>query len=191
MPGKDIRTYSDEKLMQQIAAGDQQAFNLLYYRYKNRLYYYFIRMLNNSEELANDFLQELFMKIIEKPEAFNPAYKFSTWIYSLAGNMCKNEYRKREIRGETITNELQTNETYELSFKEHETGQFIEKIFDTLNRLDQEHRSTFLLRYREGFSIREITGIQNIAEGTVKSRLHNAKKQLARELDYLKDEIDF
>ena len=191
MRGKDIDTYNDEKLMQGIIDGNQNAFNLLYHRYKSRLYYYFFRMLNNSEELANDFLQELFLKIIEKSENFNPTYKFSTWIYSLAANMCKNEYRKRENRGEKITNEFNTVETEELSFSAFTTEQAVEKVFEAMNKLEPEHRSTFLFRYREGFSIKEIARIQDIAEGTVKSRLHHAKKQLAKELDYLKDEIEF
>ena len=191
MFGKRNSTYSDEKLMQMICCGDQQAFNFLYHRYKSRMYYYFYRMLNNSAEQANDFLQELFLKIIEKPEAFNPEYKFQSWIFSMAGNMCKNEYRKRETRGETITNEFHTNETEELNLAAYSTEQAIDKVFETLDRLDLDHRSTFLLRYREGFSIKEIAGILEIADGTVKSRLHNAKKQLAKELNYLKDEIEF
>lgn len=99
---KKTETYTDEKLMQKITQGDQIAFTILYKRYKNRLYYYFYRMLNNSSNQANDFLQELFMKIVEKPEAFNSEYKFAAWIFTLAGNMCKNEYRKRETRGEII-----------------------------------------------------------------------------------------
>lgn len=190
MLGKQITTYSDEKLMQLICGGNQYAFNVLYHRHKNRMYYYFYRMLNNSEEQANDFLQELFLKIIEKPEAFNPEYKFRSWIFSIAGNMCKNEYRRREIHGEIITGNFTNDETEELNFSTYSTEQAVEKVFETLNRLDQDHRSTFLLRYREGFSIKEIAGILEIADGTVKSRLHNAKKQLARKLDYLKDEID-
>ena len=177
--------------MQQIAGGDPQAFNILYNRYKSRMYYYFYRMLNNSKETANDFLQELFLKIIENPQAYNPEYKFSTWIFALAGNMCKNEYRKRETRCETLSGEVYSMETEELNFSAYDTEQAIEKVFETLNKLDQEHRSTFLLRYRENFTIREIADILGIAEGTVKSRLHNSKKQLAKELDFLKDEIKF
>lgn len=191
MGNKKAEKYSDEKLMQEIAAGNQVAFTVLYNRYKKRLYYYFFRMLTNSEDQANDFLQELFLKIIEKPEAFNSDYKFSSWIFSLAGNMCKNEYRKRETRGETITSEFKTNHSEEMNHSAYSAEQAIEKVFETLNRLDTDHRSAFLLRYREGFSMKEIADILRIAEGTVKSRLHNAKKQLARELYYLKDEIEF
>ena len=191
MDRKKTEKYSDEKLMQEVAAGNQMAFNILYHRYKNRLFYYFFRMLNNSEELANDFLQELFLKIIEKPESFNPAFRFSSWIFSMAGNMCKNEYRKRESRGETITSEINTNQSEEMNHSAYSTEQALEKVFEALNKLDTDQRSTFLLRYREGFSMKEIAEILNIAEGTVKSRLHNAKKQLARELYFLKDEIEY
>ena len=92
------KVYTDSELMQQIVSDDQVAFSELYLRYKDRMYYYFYRMLNNSADQANDFLQELFMKLIEKPESYKPAYPFATWLYSVANNMCKNEYRKRGIR---------------------------------------------------------------------------------------------
>ena len=93
---KSIADLSDEALMSRIAKGNTAAFELLYDRYSNRMHAFFRRMLGNDSELANDFLQELFMKIIEKPKAFDVERRFSTWIYTVASNMCKNEYRRRE-----------------------------------------------------------------------------------------------
>lgn len=61
--GRKNKVQTDTELMQQIVAGDQAAFGELYCRYKDRMYYYFYRMLGNSDEQANDFLQELFMKL--------------------------------------------------------------------------------------------------------------------------------
>jgi RNA polymerase sigma-70 factor (ECF subfamily) len=177
--------------MQQIVSGDQAAFSELYHRYKVRMYYYFFRMLGNSDELANDFLQELFMKIVEKPESYNPTYPFSTWFYSVANNMCKNEYRRRGIRQEFQDTELLEPQIDYLREPTIEPEQLIEKIFETLDILGEEHRSAFLLRYREGFSIREVAAILELPEGTVKSRLFYAKKLLAEKLDYLKDEVEF
>jgi RNA polymerase sigma-70 factor (ECF subfamily) len=177
--------------MQQIVAGDQAAFSELYLRYKDRMYYYFYRMLDNSAEHANDFLQELFLKIIEKPESYLSSYPFKTWLYSVANNMCKNEYRRRGVRQEYQEFEaLQPKVDFlnETTFGEE---QIIEKIFSTLNDLGEEHRSAFLLRYREGFSIKEVAEILQLPEGTVKSRLFYAKKLLAEKLDYLKNEIEF
>jgi len=182
---------SDSELMQQIVLGDQAAFGELYQRYKGRMYYYFYRMLGNSVEQANDFLQELFMKLIEKPEGYNSDYPFSTWFYSIANNMCKNEYRRRGVRQEYVEEELLK---LQIDFQEDRSvnqEQLVEKIFETLNLLGEEHRSAFLLRYREGFSLKEIAGILELPEGTVKSRLFYARRILAEKLEYLKDEIEF
>jgi len=177
--------------MQQIVSGDQAAFSELYNRYKDRMYYYFYRMLGNSPDQANDFLQELFMKIVEKPESYNPAYTFHTWLYSVANNMCKNEYRRRGIRQEYHQLEASEPQIEFLNDVTIETEQVIEKIFLTLDQLGEEHRSAFLLRYREDFSIREVAEILELPEGTVKSRLFYARKTLAEKLNYLKDEIEF
>jgi RNA polymerase sigma-70 factor, ECF subfamily len=177
--------------MKQIVLGDQAAFGELYLRYKSRMYYYFYRMLGNSAEQANDFLQELFMKLIEKPESYNPAYNFSTWLYSVANNMCKNEYRHREVRQEYHSVEALKPQIDFLNESSVDPDQAIEKVFQTLEQLGEEHRSAFLLRYREGFSIKEVAEILDLPEGTVKSRLFYAKKILAEKLEYLKDEIEF
>lgn len=185
------KVYSDSELMRQIVSGDQAAFGDMYHRYKDRMYYYFYRMLGNSPDQANDFLQELFLKLIEKPESYNPAYPFQTWLYSVANNMCKNEYRRRGIRQEY--HEYQALEQ-KLDYPNEsviQREQLIEKVFQTLGQLGEEHRSAFLLRYREGFSIKEVAEILELPEGTVKSRLFYAKKLLSEKLEYLKDEIEF
>jgi len=176
--------------MQQIVSGDQVAFSELYYRYKDRMYYYFYRMLGNSSELANDFLQELFMKLIEKPESYNPDFSFKTWLFSVANNMCKNEYRRREVRKEYQNSEALQPKLDYISDTSVEPEQLLEKIFLTLDQLGEEHRSAFLLRYREGFSIKEVAEILELPDGTVKSRLFYAKKMLSEKLEYLKDEIE-
>lgn len=177
--------------MQQIVAGDQVAFSELYLRYKSRMYYYFYRMLGNSADQANDFLQELFMKLIEKPDSYRSEYNFSTWLYSIANNMCKNEYRRRSVRM-GYQAEGTANAPFELiSDASIEPEQVMEKVFRTLDLLGEEHRSAFLLRYREGFSVKEVAEILDLAEGTVKSRLFYARKLLAEKLNYLKDEIEF
>lgn len=177
--------------MQLIVSGDQGAFSQLYLRYKDRMYYYFYRMLGNSSEQANDFLQELFLKLIEKPESYNPDFSFTTWLYSVANNMCKNEYRKRNVRQEYQEFEALQPKLDFVNESTIEPEQLIEKIFETLNDLGKEHQSAFLLRYREGFSIKEVAEILELPEGTVKSRLFYAKKQLSEKLDYLKNEIEF
>jgi len=147
-------------------------------------------MLGNSTEQANDFLQELFMKLIEKPESYNAVFPFQTWLYSVANNMCKNEYRHREVRKEYQSQIARQPVVDFMNDSSVEPEQLVEKIFAALDQLGNEHQSAFLLRYREGFSIKEVAEILELPEGTVKSRLFYAKKLLAEKLEYLKDEIE-
>ncbi len=187
----DLRSgsYSDEKLMQLITSGDQKAFNELYRRYNQRLYYYFLRMLGNSGETANDFLQELFLKIIENPARFNPEYSFKTWIFSVAYNLCKNEYRRQEVRknaSPVIDQLLEPRLPQEISQED-----LVNRIFEKLDELGPEQRSVFLMHYREGFQIKEIASILGTSEGTVKSRLFYTRKYLAEKFQHFVDQIEF
>ena len=184
MPGKSktIKSMSDEKLMEFISFGNSLAFNELYNRYHKRLHYYFFRMLGHSKDKANDFLQDLFFKIIEKPEYFDLNRNFSTWIFSIAHNMCKNEYRnqsKKQIieHNENVGCEINTEE-----YIESDKQLFIEELYKELDKLDESHKTVFILRHRENFGIKEISQIMNCAEGTVKSRLHYTSKKLAEKL---------
>lgn len=189
MPGLKPCSYSDEKLMQFITSGDQKAFNELYRRYNQRLYYYFFRMLGNSPEMSNDFLQELFLKIIENPARFNPEYSFKTWVFSVAYNLCKNEYRRREIRKEAspvIDQLLDPVLPKEISQEE-----LIDLIFKKLDELGPEQRSVFIMHYREGFLIKEIASVLKISQGTVKSRLFYTRKYLAEKFQHFMDQIEF
>lgn len=172
---------SDEKLLLAIQNGDSKAFNELYLRYNERMLYYFFRMLGNDKDIAQDFLQELFYKIIDKPHLYDTKRKFSTWIFSIAHNMCKNEYRSRGVRSilEKVENTdcfIEDNdEVSEYPFK-------VEDIFECLNDFDELHSTAFLLKYREGLNIDEISEILEIPKGTVKSRLFYIRKKIQAKL---------
>jgi len=171
--------------MIKICAGDTGSFNELYERYSKRILYYFYRMLGNSEEKAQDFLQDIFMKIIEKPELFNPKKKFSTWVFCVAHNMCKNEYRSNGVR--KIVENHEDLSAFCINSKEEkeqmiDLKSFTEKLYKELDKMDENHKTTFLLRNREGFSIKEIGKALNCSEGTVKSRLFYTCKKLASKL---------
>jgi len=168
---------TDQELLTSISNGDNDAFNKLYSRYKNRLLYFFYRMLSQNKELAKDFTQEIFIKIINKPHLYNPKMKFSTWIFSIANNMCKNEYRRQNIRKNTIAcDNPDSFNNEELDDKNHEP--VIKLIFKYLEEFEESQKSSFLLKYREGFSIEEISEILEIPIGTVKSRLFYTRKKI-------------
>src|ERR1700761_6110957 len=89
--------YSDEELMLYLGSGEVEAFDTLYLRYSKRLMVYFTRMLNFDKALAEDALQDLFLKIAEAPEKFDRSRSFKTWIFSVASNRCKNYYRHQGV----------------------------------------------------------------------------------------------
>lgn len=175
---------SDEELLISVSNGNNDAFNALYSRYKDRLFYFFYRMLSQDKELAKDFLQEIFIKIIKKPYLFDPKMKFSTWIFSIANNMCKNEYRRQDVRKNVINYEnTDILNTEEGALEDHEP--IVKLIFNQLESFDESHKSAFLLKYREGFSVEEISEILDLPHGTVKSRLFYTRKKLKDNLEKL------
>ena len=182
------KKYTDEKLMRCIQRGDTSAFNELYDRYNQRLLFYFFRELGGDEEKAQDFLQEIFLKIVEKPNSFCTEKRFSTWLFTVAYNLCKNEYRRLEIRDIVETNVDMDAIAHELEGEYHPAEQNLDqKIFKRallaeLEKFDNGHRSVFLLRYQQNFSIKEIGEILGCSEGTVKSRLFYTTQKLARKL---------
>lgn len=191
MPEKDINIkQSDSELMRRICNADKKAFDEIYNRYSRRLMYYFYRMLGNSREVAEDFLQDIFYKIIDKPHLYNPGQPFSTWLFSIANNMCKNEYRRRAVRKNTLSvdnvNSLQAdNESVP------ENQGLAEVIYNELDNLGESHKTVFILRYREGFQLNEISEILNLPEGTIKSRLYYARQMLALRLKKRSELIEF
>lgn len=178
-------TMTDESLMISIAKGDKRAFNELYERYSAPLLGYFMRMLWRDREKSEDFLHDLFAKIVRKPELFDPNRKFKTWLYSVANNMCKNEYKKQEVRKNTssgLDGYVSLSDTTANVEKEVHESRFKEMFELNLNQLDNKHREVFQMRHLQGLSIKEIAEILNISDGTVKSRLFYATKNLAEKL---------
>jgi RNA polymerase sigma-70 factor (ECF subfamily) len=173
----DYKKLADEKLLRAIVNGDTKAFNELYKRYKQRMLYYFYRMLGNDRELAEDFLQDLFYKIIDKPHLFDSNRKFSTWIFSIAYNQCKNEYRSRNVR--SVVQKTDNPDNFAQPEPDADEMPYnLEDVFDCLGQFDESHRTAFLLKYREGLSIDEISTILDLPKGTVKSRLFYTRKKI-------------
>ena len=169
--------------MQFIAKGNELAFKELYARYGDKMHRYFYRLLYQDNEKAADFMQDLFMKIIEKHHYFDTSRRFSTWIYTVAGNMVKNEYRKNGRA--TFTNKIpDIPEQMPYSFFEanQDRALFNHQLSNALDTLGEVPKQCFILRYQEEKSIKEISEILNCPEGTVKSRIYYTLRKLAKQL---------
>ena len=169
------RTQPDEELMRLVQQGDERALAELYDRYSTKLVRYFHRMLWKDEEKAQDFLHDLFLKLIEQPQRFDAERIFTTWLYSSAFNMCKNEYRRQSFRnGQSLDHD-------KIVFQPDADLQDFQRTLDaSLREVDEADRNLFVLRYELDLPLAEIGKIMDCPEGTVKSRIFYLKKKLTR-----------
>jgi RNA polymerase sigma-70 factor (ECF subfamily) len=170
----------DEELLPLVAEGFTPAFDELYHRYGQKMFSYFFRMLWKNKELAEDSTQELFMRLIKHAKSFEPGRSMSTWLYSIAHNLCKNEYRKQEVR--TKYTAMNKNKPVLEEARNPDLQRFKEAVHHCTNELDEEKKSLFVLRFQEQLSVPQISGILNIPEGTVKSRLFYLLKDMKEKL---------
>ncbi len=183
---KNYSHYNDEDLMRFFIKGDKKAFEQIYARYESFVVNFFYRRLWNDSEKAEDFAHDLFTKIIDKPDSFDPSRTFKTWLFSVANNMCKNEYKKQEVRkptGYDLPEGMDSKDENPLQDVEIDKANFNEALKKELDKLNDKHREVFMLRHFEGLSLNEIGEALEINTGTVKSRLHLATKTLADKLE--------
>jgi RNA polymerase sigma-70 factor (ECF subfamily) len=175
---------TDEELMKALSKGDQRAFDELYKRFYAQLLGYFKNMLWGDREKAEDMVHDIFAKIIKNPDYFDVNRSFRTWLFSVASNMCKNEYKKQAVRKNTSTGveDYRSISSSTNVLAEVQDIQFQQAFEENLAKMDEKHREVFALRHLEGLSMKEIAEVMEINEGTVKSRLFYATKFLAEKL---------
>jgi len=185
---KTEASLTDEQLMIELQKGDRNAFDDLVSRYHQdaiRLAYYY---LANWED-ARDLSQDAFVKVYQQANTFDPSQSFRPWFFRILVNHTLNFIkRKKRIRFSSIF-EQSGNNSNNNSFladqvqepsngeKEFYTQQL---VWNALNQLTPNHRSVVVLHEIEGFREYEIAKVQNCSVGTVKSRLHYARKKLKK-----------
>ncbi len=179
---------TDEELIARFQQGDNYAFDLLVKRYKEPLLNFVFRFLGNRTE-AEDVVQETFYRLFKNKHYYREIAKFSTWIYTIAGNLAKTELRKRNRRKFfSISHFMSTEKDYDIP----DTGftpdtvtntKITDKIIqDAIDKLSPKFKEVIILRDIEGFSYEEIAEIAKIPLGTVKSRVNRARLRLQEEL---------
>lgn len=173
--------------MRQVQKGREAAFNVLYQRYGPKLYTYFWRALAQEKEVAEDFTQQLFLKLIEGRASYDAGRTFSTWLFTIAANMVKNEYRRRSRLAKNEPRYSHGDSGFETpSLGQLDTAYQQAQLNKAMNQLAEKHRQVFLLRYQEEMSIKAISEVVGCPEGTVKSRLYYAVKYLAKQLENIR-----
>lgn len=175
--------------MQAIQLGDEAAFNELYSRYSQRILYYMYKMLRQDEAKAQDLMQDVFLKIVEAPEKFDVQKSFKTWIFTVAANLCKNYFRSQKGGTVSLYNTTITEEKVFAFENKEQHLLFEQKLNIAINELPLQYKEAFILKHKEGLSLKEIATIMACPLGTVKSRLNSATKKLAEKLSEYKSII--
>lgn len=173
-----LASKSDEALIALLSSNrSNEALTELHKRYAHRVLGYFLRMFNGDKEKAQDFVQDLFLRILSKHKQFDAERKFFTWMFTIASNMAKTELKRKSRFSDTGDFEAVT-----WSPDEYTKERFHYQLSKAIDNLDELHRSVFVLRYLNQLSLKEISEVKEIPIGTVKSRLFKATKEVGHEL---------
>ena len=176
----NMKQATDEALMQLLSKGNKAAFEVLYERYFDKLTW-FAQQYTYDLHLAEDMVQDVFIKLIEHPEQFDATKKFSTWVYSLTGNKCKNLLRDSENRSKLINSQSQANHIEPHSL--HDLELLKKEIRNEFKVMNEKEKSLFVLRFEHELPIKEIAEITQLPEGSVKSGIYYLLKKLAKNLN--------
>jgi RNA polymerase sigma-70 factor (ECF subfamily) len=180
-----LRELSDEELILEFQKNNtEDAFNILVQRYKNPLTNFVFRFLGDYEA-CNDVVQETMIKVYRYKDSYSSVAKFSTWVYTIAGNLARTEYRRRRRRNIfSISDYGEEHKNYDLPDENYrpdvitDSGIKDEIIQKALLKVKEAYREAVILRDVQGMSYEEISEILGVNEGTVKSRINRGRAQL-------------
>jgi RNA polymerase sigma factor (sigma-70 family) len=166
---------TDEELMVRLQSGEEGALVTLMDRYKGPLYGFLNRRVEDAA--ADDLFQESWLRVVRARDRFDPRRRFSTWIFQIANNLCRDRGRRRAVEARHLESLAQGRG----SGSERAAVPSVELRLDMRQRLDalpERLREVLVLRYYQQLPERDIGEILAIPRGTVKSRLHAAVKAL-------------
>lgn len=165
-------------LLQHIAAGDKKALAELYRAYERPVYKFIVSRLNDPHEAA-DILHDVFMDIWRVAGSFEGRSQVKTWIFGIAYRKVIDVHRKRARV--TLTDEVpETGDSQDAADTSYGAQQEAAHLRYCVGMLSDEHRTAISLAFYEDMTCAEISEIAGVPEGTIKSRLHHAKKLLLR-----------
>lgn len=182
----------DLELVNRAREGDTAAFDELVVKYTPRLYGLVYHMTSNRED-THDVLQEVFAKAYRALKRFRGKSTFYTWIYSIATNMTLNFLKKRNRRRAMSLDDVDSAIEHDKEFieatsksdpvREANISELQDRINQAMQELSDDHRAVVTMFDIQGMPHAEIAKILNVSEGTVRSRLHYAHKQLQNYLE--------
>lgn len=180
----------DNKLIDKVKSGDNQAIAKLINLYKDKIYFLGYRMLGNKEE-AEDICQETFIRVYTNIDKYDNKHKFSTWVYKIATNLCIDRIRKNKktifsldnngddenIDWHSIVPDSGLNPEEETILNEQK--HLIQVSFE---KLPVKYRAIMTLRYVDELTLQEISEVLDLPVTTIKTRLHRGREHMRNNL---------
>ncbi|MDI3298829.1 MAG: RNA polymerase sigma factor [Bacillota bacterium] len=177
---------SDEDLARAFARGEDGAFEALVYRYHRALSAYFQRQLG-GEEGVEDLVQETFLRFVRQVRERGVPDRVRPWLYRVATNLCRDRWRtaaRRHERGEEPPDGWSERAEARPSVAEiSDRLQARAAIVQALRELSERQRQMVILRFYHDLTYREIAGVLDLPEGTVKASLFRALGRLRERMD--------
>ena len=166
---------SDEVLASAAGRGDRAAFEVILERHYDRIYRVAYRFLGCAAD-AEDVAQDIAFRLVEKIGRFSEKSRFSTWLYTVTVNACRDHVRKRQAAGRLEGQSVELSELRAADWAD--SDEKTRWLYQALNELDPALRETALLVLAEDLTHRDAASILGVSEGTVSWRLHEVKKRL-------------
>jgi RNA polymerase sigma-70 factor (ECF subfamily) len=184
---------SDLHTIEQVLAGNQDAFRALVETYHNTVYRIAYGMCGNAQE-AQDAVQEVFYRAYKNLRGYQPQWAFTTWLRRITVNYMLDQKKKRRVQTSSMTMEDTT--VLEVSDDNHPSpqqhifqGEQQNLVLQAINELPPKYREVLVLRHIEQLSYEEISDTLELPLGTVMTHIHRARAKLAEKLKPLESEI--
>jgi len=192
---KNLSALTDEELIAELQqTNNERAFEILVQRFKNPLTNYVFRFLGDYDA-CTDVVQETMIKVYRYKDNYSSIAKFSTWIYTIAGNLARTEYRRRKRRSFLSINDYgEEGKSFDIPDESYrpdvmtDSGIKDKLIQDALLKVKEVFREVVILRDIQGLSYEEISEITGLNEGTVKSRINRGRAKLKKLLKDIYEE---
>jgi RNA polymerase sigma-70 factor (ECF subfamily) len=186
---KDFNKLSDEELIKEFQENNTlEAYETLVRRYKDSLINFVYRFVGDKEA-AIDIVQDTMLKFYLKKDSYQTIAKFSTWLYTIAANLAKNEIKRRKRRSILSLNNSKEDDAFEIQVADINVVEpdraahneiMASDIQKALLKVNPVYRELVILRDIEGFSYEEIAEMKGLQLGTVKSRINRGRNQLKK-----------
>src|SRR5688572_22361534 len=180
---------TDEELVAEVLGGARERFGDLVDRYQGRLVNYLFRLLRNVDD-AHDLAQDVFLKVYQVLDRYDPQYRFSTWLFRVAQNAAIDQIRRRRLKLVSLHQEDTEGETRDWDLPSTDRGPYGhlrnrergEALQEAIDALPWEYRELILLRHYGELPYDEIARLKRMPLGTVKNKLFRGRQMLKERL---------